>query len=85
MIARFPSVLLRTDPRPSNRSQKSNDYIGFLTFKSPDKLAPATMPVTAVKKTPNVTKKSGSFCRLLSIQFGAKLFLVVSRLHPVNP
>ena len=57
----------------------------LFTFKSPDKFAPATMPVTAVKKTPKVTKKSGFFCRSLSIQFGAMFCLIVSRLHPVNP
>ena len=28
-------------------------------FKSPDKFAPATMPVTAGKKTPNTVKKLG--------------------------
>ena len=31
------------------------------SFKSPDRFAPATIPVTAGKKTPNTLKKLGVF------------------------
>ena len=31
------------------------------SFKSPDKLAPATIPVTAVKNTPNTYKKRHNY------------------------
>ena len=35
------------------------------SFKSPDKLAPATIPVTAGKNTPKTEKKLGAFSGFL--------------------
>ena len=35
------------------------------SFKSPDKFAPATIPVTAGKNTPNTEKKLGAFSGFL--------------------
>ena len=55
------------------------------SFRSPDRLAPATIPVTAVKNTPKVTKKSGLVWSFESIQAGSQFCLVVSQLHPVKP
>jgi len=59
------------------------------SFKSPDKLAPATIPVTAVKKTPNTSMKldSASGFEFIgpAVYCAHKLVLAVSRLQPVYP